>query len=140
MDEQRHTVGRIEVRSPAEFSSGTRQTPGSLRMAAVASETGIAAAMWAGMFTVEPGAQTAIHHHGSQETVVYVIEGEALVRWGEGGKHETVARAGDFLHVPAWVVHREINPSLTQAFRWVVVRSSPEPVVINLPADTWERS
>jgi hypothetical protein len=31
----------------------------------------------------------------------------------------------------------EINPSETSAFRWVVVRSTPTPIVVNLPDDAW---
>jgi len=93
--------------------------------------------MWAGTFLVEPGVRTGIHHHGAQETVVYVLEGEALVRWGEKGESSATVRAGDFLHVPAWLVHQEVNPSGDTAFRWVVVRSSAVPVVVNLPDETW---
>jgi uncharacterized RmlC-like cupin family protein len=96
--------------------------------------------MWAGTFLVEPGARTGIHHHGAQETIVYVLAGEALVRFGERGEGEAWVQAGDFLHVPAWLPHQEINPSTTEPFRWVVVRSSPEPVVVNLPDDLWERA
>jgi uncharacterized RmlC-like cupin family protein len=46
-------------------------------------------------------------------------------------------RAGDFLHVPAWLPHREVNPSPDAPFRWVVVRSSSEPIVVSLPDDSW---
>jgi uncharacterized RmlC-like cupin family protein len=56
---------------------------------------------------------------------------------GERGEHAVTVRAGDFLHVPAWLVHREINPSRDVPFRWVVIRSSSEPIVVNLPDDVW---
>jgi uncharacterized RmlC-like cupin family protein len=68
---------------------------------------------------------------------VYVIEGESHVRWGERGEHRVTVRAGDFLHVPAWLVHKEVNPSHDVPFRWIVVRSSSEPIVINLPDEVW---
>ena len=122
---------------PEQFSEGTSQTPGSRRLAAVCGELGIRSRLWGGTFLVEPGARTGIHHHGSQETVVYVLEGESLVEWGERGEHSVTARAGDFLHIPAWLVHREINPSQDEPFRWVVIRSSSEPIVVNLPDDVW---
>jgi len=128
----------ISVVQPQQFTQGTSQTPGSLRFAAVCGELGIRSGLWGGTFIVEPGAQTGIHHHGSQETIAYVLEGESCVRWGERGEHEVTVRAGDFLHVPAWLVHREINPSRDLPFRWVVVRSSSEPIVVNLPDDAWE--
>lgn len=127
----------IRIVSPESFSTGTAQTSGSLRMAAIAPEMNISTGMWGGTFQVEPGERTGIHHHGQQQTVVYVLEGEALVRWGENGEHEAMARAGDFIHVPAWLPHQELNPSATKPFRWVVVRSTPNPIVVNLPDDFW---
>lgn len=130
----------IRVVRPSEQSAGTAQTSGSQRLAAISGEVGVAAGMWAGTFRVEPGARTGIHHHGPQETIVYVLEGEALVRWGERGEHFETVRPGDFLHVPPRLVHQEINPSATEAFRWVVVRSSPEPVVVNLLDDVWAQT
>jgi len=54
-------------------------------MSAVPAAHGITSALWAGTFLVEPGAKTAIHHHGDQDTVVFVLEGEAIVRWGTSG-------------------------------------------------------
>ena len=127
----------VSVVRPQQFSPATSQTPGSLRHAAICPELGIRSGLWGGTFLVEPGARTGIHHHGPQETVVYVLEGEALVEWGERGEHSATVRAGDFLHVPAWLTHREVNPSPDAPFRWVVVRSSPEPIVVSLPDDWW---
>lgn len=129
---------RISVVRPNQFSAGTSQTPGSRRLAAISPELGIHSALWGGTFLVEPGMQTGIHHHGAQETVAYVLAGESFIQWGAKGEHSFTARAGDFLHVPAWIVHREINRSEDTAFRWVVIRSSAEPIVVNLPADTWD--
>jgi uncharacterized RmlC-like cupin family protein len=128
----------ISVVHPNQFNEGTSQTPGSLRLAAVSSEVGIRSALWGGTFLVEPEARTGIHHHGLQETVAYVLEGESIIQWGERGEHSLTARAGDFLHVPAWLVHREINRSKDAAFRWVAIRSTSEPIVVNLPEDTWK--
>jgi uncharacterized RmlC-like cupin family protein len=127
----------ISVVHPPELSSETQQTPGSLRMSAIAAMQGITSSLWAGIFVVEPSAKTGIHHHGEQDTVVYVLEGEAYVLWGDLGEHSTTVRAGDFLHVPSWLPHQEINPSKKHPFRWVVVRSTPEPIVVNLPDNFW---
>jgi len=128
----------VSVVHPNQFNQETSQTPGSLRLAAVSPGLGIHSGLWGGTFLVEPGAQTGIHHHGSQETVAYVLDGESYIQWGERGEHSVVARAGDFLHIPAWLVHREINRSKDVAFRWVVIRSSSEPIVVNLPEDIWK--
>jgi uncharacterized RmlC-like cupin family protein len=127
----------ISVVHPAGLSSETQQTPGSFRMSAIAAMNGIASSLWAGIFVVESSGQTGIHHHGEQNTVVYVLEGEACIRWGQFGEHSTTVGAGDFLHVPSWLPHQELNPSEEHPFRWVVVRSAPEPIVVNLPDDFW---
>ena len=127
----------ISVVHPNQFSEGTSQTPGSQRLAAISPDMGIHSALWGGTFLVEPGAQTGIHHHGPQETVAYVLAGESFIQWGERGEHSLTARTGDFLHVPAYLVHREINRSKDTPFRWVVIRSTSEPIVVNLPEDAW---
>jgi uncharacterized RmlC-like cupin family protein len=84
-----------------------------------------------------PGARIDVHHHGAQETIAFVLEGSSHLRWGERGEFSGIARAGDFLHVPPWLLHMEANPSADTPVRWVVVRSMPEPIVVNLPAGTW---
>jgi uncharacterized RmlC-like cupin family protein len=127
------TQSTIIIVHPGELSSETRQTPGSLRLSAIPAMHGITSSLWAGIFLVEPSAKTGIHHHGKQDTVVYVLEGEANIRWGNLGEHSATVRAGDFLHVPSWLPHQKLNPSKEHPFRWVVVRSTPEPIVVNLP-------
>jgi len=128
----------IKVVHPHEFSQHTAQTPGSMRLSAISADHGVTSSQWGGIFEVEPLAQTGIHHHGEQDTVVYVLEGEALVRWGDYGENLVTVMKGDFLHVPAWLPHQEVNPSKDESFRWVVVRSTPEPIVVNLREDFWE--
>jgi uncharacterized RmlC-like cupin family protein len=129
---------KLSVISGAELNGDTAQTPGSLRMSAISPTNGIACSMWGGIFIVEPGSETGIHHHGEQDTIVYVLEGIANVRWGQRGEYSVMVKPGDFLHVPPWIPHQEINPSPTQPFRWVVVRSSEEPIVVNLSANFWK--
>jgi uncharacterized RmlC-like cupin family protein len=128
---------RIRVVKPAAFNPGTAQTPGSVRLAAVAPQLGIPSEMWGGLFEVKPGARTGVHHHGKQQTIAYVLSGVCEVRWGTRGKHGARAQAGDFIHVPAFLPHMEINPSDSESFHWVVVRSTSAPIVVNLPDQTW---
>jgi len=127
----------IHIVSPVQFDSGTAQTPGSERRAAIAPALGIASAIWGGLFEVEPGSRTGIHHHGEQETIAYVLSGGCEIRWGARGEYAACAKAGDFIHVPAFLLHMEINPSKLEPFRWVVVRSTARPIVVNFPDDTW---
>jgi uncharacterized RmlC-like cupin family protein len=127
----------IHVVTPAQFDRGTAQTPGSERQAAIAPQFGIETTMWGGVFEVEPGASTGIHHHGEQQTIAYVLSGTCIVRWGAKGEFAATAKAGDFIHVPAFLLHIETNPSTSEPFRLVVVRSTATPIVVNLPDDTW---
>jgi uncharacterized RmlC-like cupin family protein len=127
----------IRIINPSSFDQGTAQTPGSVRLAAVAPQLGIDSVMWGGLFEVEPSARTGIHHHGPQDTIAYVLAGVCEVRWGIKGECAARAKAGDFVHVPAFLPHMEINVSTTASFRWVVVRSTAEPIVVNLPDETW---
>ena len=63
----------IHLVSPQQFDSGTAQTPGSERRAAIAPSLGIASTIWGGLFEVEPRSRTGVHHHGEQETIAYVL-------------------------------------------------------------------
>jgi uncharacterized RmlC-like cupin family protein len=66
----------IRVVRPGQFDSATAQTPGSQRLAAVYPAAGFESPMWGGLFSVEPGARTGIHHHGEQDTIAYVLRAE----------------------------------------------------------------
>jgi uncharacterized RmlC-like cupin family protein len=127
----------IRIVGPAEFDPGTAQTAGSLRLAAVAPQLGIETALWGGLFEVKPRARTGIHHHGEQQTIAYVLAGACEVRWGRKGECVARAKAGDFIHVPPFLLHRESNPSDSESFRWVVVRSTSTPIVVNFLDHTW---
>jgi uncharacterized RmlC-like cupin family protein len=131
-------VPAIHVVRPDQFDSGTAQTPGSVRRAAISPTLGVGATIWGGLFEVEAGARTGIHHHGRQETIAFVLSGVCEVRWGAKGEFAAEAQAGDFIHVPAFLPRMEINPSKSHPFRWVVVRSTATPIVINLPKDVWD--
>lgn len=127
----------IRVVRPEQLDSATAQTPGSRRLAAIYPGAGTESPMWGGLFVVEPGAHTGIHHHGEQHTIAYVLSGSSYVRWGERGQFNATLHAGDFLYVPAWLPHQEINLSGDDPFEWIVVRSTSEPIVVNLPDDFW---
>ena len=105
----------IRIVTPDQFDIGTAQTSGSQRRAAIAPSLGIASTIWGGMFEVEPGLRTGVHHHGEQDTIAYVLSGICDIRWGAKGEFSARAKAGDFIHVPAFLPHMEINPSKTRA-------------------------
>jgi len=66
--------------------------------------------LWSGRVTTEPGAVSGWHHHDLNETSLYVVQGVLRLEF-EGHDGYLDAEAGDFIHVPAFTVHRESNPS-----------------------------
>jgi uncharacterized RmlC-like cupin family protein len=120
------------------LDSNTAQTPGMLRSVAIDRARAGAERLWAGALRVEPGAQTGPHHHGDVESVVYVVSGRARMRWGERLEYMAEAGPGDFIYVPPWVPHQEINADLGEPLECVLVRSGQDPVVVNLDLPTTE--
>lgn len=123
----------VRVIASTNLSTDTPQTPGLLREVAFDSRTPDATALSAFLSTVAPGAATGAHHHGDQETVLYVLNGRARFRWGPRLEYVTEAARGDFVLIPAGIIHQEINASTEDPTTWVVVRSHPDPIVVNLP-------
>jgi uncharacterized RmlC-like cupin family protein len=121
-----------------ELDLNTPQTPGMTRAAAVTHATAGANKLWAGTVTIQPDAKTGPHHHGSLESVIYVVSGRARMRWGAQLEFVAEAGPGDFIYVPPFVPHQEINASPDQPLACVVVRSDQEPVVVNLAIDSNE--
>jgi uncharacterized RmlC-like cupin family protein len=66
--------------------------------------------LWAGQVATEPGAISGWHHHDKNETSLYVVSGILRLEF-EGYDGYLDAEAGDFIHVPAYTVHRESNPT-----------------------------
>jgi uncharacterized RmlC-like cupin family protein len=111
------------------------------RAAAITHATAGANKLWAGTVTIHPNAKTGPHHHGKLESVIYVISGRARMRWGESLEFVAEAGPGDFIYVPPFVPHQEINASQDEPRGCVVVRNDQEPIVVNLdipPAESPE--
>ena len=100
--------------------------------AAITTATAGAKKLWAGTVTIHPDAKTGAHHHGDLESVIYVVRGRARMRWGERLEFVAEAGPGDFIFVPPYVPHQEINAAPDQPLDCVLVRSGQEPVVVNL--------
>jgi uncharacterized RmlC-like cupin family protein len=122
----------IKIISSAQLDVNTAQTPGMTRAAAITHARTGATKLWAGTVTIHPDAKTGPHHHGELESVIYVVSGNARMRWGESLEYVAEARTGDFIFVPPFVPHQEINASTAEPLFCVLVRSDQEPIVINL--------
>jgi len=118
---------------PADtLDANTAQTPGMARAAAINLARVGAQKIWAGTVSIEPNAKTGAHHHGHLESVIYVLKGRARMRWGERLQFVAEAGPGDFIYVPPFVPHQEINPSSSERLECVLARSDNEAIASNL--------
>jgi len=102
-----------------ELDVNTPQTPGMNRAAAITAARAGAEKLWAGTVVIHPKAKT-------------VVSGRARMKWGDRLEFTAEAGPGDFIYVPPFVPHQEINASDDKPLSCVLVRSGQEPVVVNL--------
>ncbi|SEQ22733.1 Uncharacterized protein, RmlC-like cupin domain [Faunimonas pinastri] len=122
----------VRVIKGDQLDANTAQTPGMLRQAAVNHARVGAQKIWAGTVRIDANAKTGVHHHGSLESVIFVIRGKARMRWGERLEFVAEAGPGDFIYVPPYVPHQEINADPAEPLECVLVRSDNEAVVVNI--------
>jgi uncharacterized RmlC-like cupin family protein len=122
----------VKVIPGDRLDPNTAQTPGMDRKAAIDFARVGAQKIWAGTVNIHPDAKTGAHHHGHLESVIFVLRGRARMRWGERLEYTAEAGPGDFIFVPPWVPHQEINASTDEVLECVLVRSDNEAVVVNL--------
>ena len=121
-----------------ELDTNTPQTQGMSRAAAITHARTGANKLWAGTVIVQPAARTGAHHHGELETVLYIVHGRARFRWGDHLEFVEEAGPGDFIYVPPFVPHQEMNARPDEPVEAVVVRSGQEPIVVNLDIESPE--
>ncbi len=125
-------MSEIRLVRPDQRDSSTAQTPGMFRAEGVGAKTVGAEGIWVGHVRVSRGARSGAHHHGDLESAIYVISGRARFRYGEKLEHVIEAEAGDFIFVPPYLVHQEINASGDEPVDMIVSRSSQENIVVNV--------
>ncbi len=122
----------VRIVKPHERDAGTAQTPGMTRVAGVSAKTCGASGVWMGQFFTEAGFRSGAHHHGDVESAIYIVSGRLRFRWGERLEHSGDGEAGDFIFVPARLVHQEINTSETEPLVAIVARGGQENVVVSV--------
>jgi uncharacterized RmlC-like cupin family protein len=122
----------VKVIPKDSLDANTAQTPGMNRAAAIDFARVGAQKIWAGTVSIFANAKTGAHHHGALESVIYVVRGRARMRWGNRLEYVAEAGPGDFIYVPPYVPHQEINASSDETLECVLVRSDNEAVVVNL--------
>jgi uncharacterized RmlC-like cupin family protein len=110
-DAERWKHDGVRVVHAHELDPNTPQTTGMNRAAAITTATAGAQKLWAGTVSIHADAKTGAHHHGDLESVIYVVRGKARMRWGERLQFIAEAGPGDFIFVPPYVPHQEINAS-----------------------------
>ena len=121
------------------LDTNTPQTPGMNRAAAINAARVGAQKIWAGTVTIHANAKTGAHHHGHLESVIYIVKGRARMRWGEHLQFTAEANPGDFIFIPPYVPHQEINASRDEVLECVLVRSDGQAVAINLDIEPAEK-
>ncbi len=129
----------VRVIPAGSLDTNTPQTSGMNRAAAIDFARVGAQKLWAGTVHIHAGAKTGAHHHGPLESVIYVVRGRARMRWGEALEFTAEAGPGDFIYVPPYVPHQEINASSDATLECVLVRSDNEAVVVNLDIEPVEK-
>jgi len=132
MSQSRWRDQGVRIVRAGTLDADTAQTLGMQRRAAVTAERTGASQLWAGTVTIQPNAKTGAHHHGDLESVIYVVNGIARLRWGDRLEFVAEAEQGDFIYVPPYVPHQEINANPTDVLHCVLARNGQQGLVVNL--------
>jgi uncharacterized RmlC-like cupin family protein len=125
-------MSEVRIVKPEQRDTSTAQTPGMLRAEGCGGKTVGAQSIWVGHVHMDEGVRSGPHHHGEVESVIYVINGNARFRFGDRLESVVEAQAGDFVFVPPYLVHQEINANAGEGIDMIVSRSSQENVVVNV--------
>jgi len=116
------TVGKAMV---VKGGAGYRAAQGSEYVPGISAETVGAKALWLGMATIPPGQRTKAHLHEHHETAFHMLSGDELELWtGDQLQHRDVVRPGDYLYIPANVLHVAVNRGSTPAV-FIGARNEP---------------
>jgi len=128
-------MSNVRVVRAEELDEQTAQTAGMLRRTAIDRQSVGSEKLWVGVVTVEPATSTGAHHHGDCDSVVCITSGRITIRWGDRLEKRAEAGPGDFIYIPAQLVHQEINESESLPVASIVVRSGDNVVENVVTAD-----
>lgn len=90
----------------------------------IARETTGSQAICMHILKIPPGGRAKAHLHENHETAIYVLEGSAVMYWGERLQHLMESAAGDLIYIPAGVPHLPVNTSESEVVA-VIARTDP---------------
>jgi uncharacterized RmlC-like cupin family protein len=123
----------VKVIRPEERDCGTAQTPGMRREGGISEGLTGSNGLWMGTAVNEPGAKSGVHHHGHNESGIYILRGRVRFRWGAKLEHVVDTNPGDFVFVPPYEVHMEENLEEDGEAELLLARNSQEQIVVNVP-------
>ncbi len=132
-------INGVRVIKRDQLDGNVPTTSGMNRNVAINFERVGAKKLWAGTVNILPKAKTGAHHHGHLESILYIIKGKARMRWGNNLEYVSEAGPGDFIYVPPFVPHQEINACSENLLECVLCRSDGEAIAINLDIDAVEK-
>jgi len=77
------------------------------------------------LVTIPSGGRAKAHRHEAHETAIYVLSGESGMWYGDQLEQHLIARAGEFLYIPANMPHLPYNLSTTKDCVAVIARTDP---------------
>lgn len=110
----------------------TGQSGGAHRVSGVSIQHTPATKIWFGKVHNHPGFRSLPHHHGEAETGGFVYKGHGRIYYGANYSEYVDMFEGDFVFVPPFMPHVEVNMSTTEELIWLTTRT-PENLVVNLP-------
>jgi uncharacterized RmlC-like cupin family protein len=131
MSDTKAEVVPVVTRAGHEVGS-TAQSGGAVRISGVSIQHTPATKIWFGKVMNEPGYRSLPHHHGEAETGGYVLAGKARIYFGDNYSQFLDMSEGDFVFVPPFMPHVEVNMSTTEKLVWLTTRT-PDNIVVNLP-------
>jgi len=123
----------VKVTRPNERDGGTAQTPGMKREAGISDRLSGSNGLWMGTAVNAPGQNSGAHHHGPNESGIYILRGRVRCLWGAELEHVVDTEPGDFVFVPPYEVHLEENLDTAGEAELLLARNAQEQVVVNVP-------
>jgi len=126
---------RVDAR---DLSGDTSQTSGMRRVEALSARSVGSTGIWMGQTHVAPATSSGVHHHGESETGIFVLTGNPEFTYRRDGEVISLRTSpGDYIYVPPWVPHQEINPDSEDEAVVVIARSTQQAIVVNL-GEVWD--
>ncbi|MCG2632594.1 cupin domain-containing protein [Bradyrhizobium sp. WYCCWR 13023] len=112
----RNAIAAAQKASVVRSGAGYRAEQGSDYQPGVSTETVGSQSLWLGMITLPAGQRTRAHVHECHETALYMLSGDEMELWsGDQLQHRDTVRPGDYIFIPANMLHVAVNRSAQSA-------------------------